>query len=60
MKPLRIFLLISCFVITLYFLIFSFSDISLQHKHVKKNALVLATKNSKSVLILMQIREYVP
>ena len=29
MKPLRIFLLISCFVITLYFLIFSFSDISI-------------------------------
>ena len=36
MKRLRIFLLISCFVMVLYFLIFSFSDISIaEQKSVK-------------------------
>jgi hypothetical protein len=48
MKQLRIFFLISCFVMTLYFLISSFSDISIAEQTRMQNCITCCTSKEKA------------
>jgi hypothetical protein len=48
MKQLRIFYFISCFVIVLYFLIFSFSDISIAEQTSEKNCISDCAKKQQA------------
>ena len=48
MKRLRIFYFISCFVIVLYFLIFSFSDISIAEQTSEKNCISDCAKKQQA------------